>query len=554
MLGVGFSLTQVAGHRTGGATAPPPAAINAIVIEGDSITSTMPSTPNSMYSYQYGSHRSDKTVVVRAQGSRTVGPIAQLNDNGNTLVGNLAEDLAYRPDLITAMLGANDLGFATAASYRTNLTNYYAALKAAAPAVKFAWSPPTAYNPTGTPHPNYAQYMADRASILATCRDPAVWGQWTDYYLPVGEHPDLNDPTLAAALFSDAVHPSESGDDLLYAIYRAAMDSILDATRVHATVPYEAVWPTDQPGLEASTPTTVRFIVAGVAHTGLASGIAAMGGGALVRVNGNAWSTSIGRIYNGDVVDVRMTSGATPGDTVTTALRIGSETRMLTFATAADVPQVTIADQGGQVFVYAGANSHSFAIDLTQEGALVVWTRGKYDDQPPVAISVGGAAMTKRGNNFGGVTQWTVEVTAAGGGGTVATGSNRTVFVDCANGVGQLCPITWCVAVGADAAPVAVQVGNRGGTANPQLSDTLTVPSKGVALGVFAVEATASGYSDTTANAPCEFVARAKGAAAGSVADMMLAKRTSSGRLSWENAAGGSVEPINALVLKARTS
>lgn len=560
MLGVGLSLPETPVRIRGSAAASPSATIAGIVVEGDSITSTQPSTPNGMYSYQYETYRADKAIEVRAQGSRTVGPIGQLNDNGNTLIGNLAEDLAYGPDLITAMLGANDLGFDTANSYRTNLTTYYTALKAANPAVKFAWSPPTAYNPTGTPHPNYPQYMADRANVLATGRDPAVWGQWADYYLPVGEYPDFDDATVAAGLFDDTVHPSVAGQALLFTVYKAAVDSILDSSRRNATAPYDAVWPADQSGLATSTATIVRFIVAGVAHTGLVPGIGVSGGGAQVRLGGRAWGTGTGRVYNGDVVDVRMTSSASHSTGVSTALSIGSETRTLTFTTAADVPQVTIGNRGGGVFQYAGSNIHSFDADLNAEGVLVVFTYVTYQGERPTSVTAGGVPLVWRGVNFAGLSMWTEEIRTGGAGAKIPTGGSVPVVLNFANGVGIQCPITWCLAVGADPVPVATQTTNRGGAANPQLTDDLTCPSKGVIIGAFALQkpSQTAAYTDTTVNAPGTQVQHVISAGPpyfqDTVLEMTVAARTGSGRIGWTYGYGASAEPINALVLKATAS
>jgi lysophospholipase L1-like esterase len=190
---------------------PPPAiAINKIVIAGDSITSTTPDQPgftSSFYSYQWKLANPSKTVNVRAQASRTVGgpvwagPPVEGADTGspagNTMLDNRPEILStYVPDLVTVMIGANDLGTFSVANYLSRLITWAAPIRAAG--IKIAYSPPTPYRNGSTLHPNYTIFTNRRTELLSTLRDPAVWGQFADYYIPMGEHPDFND---AARLF-----------------------------------------------------------------------------------------------------------------------------------------------------------------------------------------------------------------------------------------------------------------------------------------------------------------------------------------------------------------
>ncbi|QYU67932.1 SGNH/GDSL hydrolase family protein [Leptolyngbya sp. 15MV] len=328
---------------------PPAFVIERIVLEGDSITSNSPSTYSGEYhSYRYATSRPDLFVEVRAQGSRVVGQAANLDDNGNSVMGNVAEDMAYAPDLVTLMIGTNDLsGGRTNAQHRSDLAAWYDAVKAARPACRVAWSPPLPINAVSQ-HPNYAIFTARRAELVADCRDPAVWGQWADYFLPLGLHPDFLDESLHPQVFGDTVHPSSfnrtpagtGGQVRLYEVYKAAIDTLADAARETSTQPYGSVWPESETNLAVSTQIVRRFIVAGIAHTGLASGVGVTGAGAQVRLNGGSWGSATGRIYNGDVIDLRVTTSADHDTPVALDLTIGSETRALTYRTVIAVDPV----------------------------------------------------------------------------------------------------------------------------------------------------------------------------------------------------------------------
>ena len=342
-----------------------PYAVNRIVIEGDSITSGMPSTPNGFYSYQYDDSRPDKFVEVRAQGSRVVGypPNFALNDDQNSLISNVAEDMAYTPDLLTMMIGMNDLsGARTPAQYRGDLIAYYNAVKAARPSCRVAWSPPQPRND------DFATYGDNRAAIVADCRDPAVWGQWCDYFLPMGLHPDFLDLAVRPTLFNsgDNVHPNAAGHARFYASFKPAIDSIIDQARATSTVPYGSVWPASETNLAVGTEITRRLIVSGIHHAGLALGVSVSGGGAQVRLNYSAWGSAVGtgsgnghRIYNGDVIDVKLTTSASNATGVSIDLTIGSETRTLTYTTVAAANPVDYF-HGGTLTQVATSASHDF--------------------------------------------------------------------------------------------------------------------------------------------------------------------------------------------------
>ena len=498
--------------RRAGQSVPPKApawALQRLVIEGDSITSGMPSTYNSnFYSYRYDDSRPDLFVEVRAQGSRTIGYTesgAALNDDGNWLLGNVAEDMAYTPDLITYMIGANDLASGRPASrYISALVELRGHYTAARPQCRVAWSPPIAYNPTGTPHPAYATFMAARADLFtAGARDPAVWGQWCDYYLPMGEHPDFGDAALAAPLFGDSVHPSIAGQTLLLASYSAAINSIADAARAGSTTAYNSVWPSSEANLPANMQIVRRFIVAGIAHTGLALGASVSGAGAQIRLNGGAWGNALGngsgnghRIYNGDVIDLRVTTSASNNTAVSVDLTIGSETRTITYQTVAAVDPVDYQYIGHYLEPNPFA-ARTFDMVFAQDGHALITV---FSGVAGTTVSVGGTAAThlfrqERASNVA-LDVFIVPVTAGTRSCTVTYPASKSHHV-----------IAYGLLLNADPVPVAA-VGNA--TANqssPHSTPAFTTPANGLAVAFYLSEGATMATTPPTTNPPTTFVA-----------------------------------------------
>src|SRR5690606_11740403 len=97
-----------------------------------------------------------------------------------------------------------------------------------------------------------------------------------------------------------------------------------------------------------------------IAHGGLASGITVSGGDAEVRLNGGGWGASLGRIYNGDVIDLRLTTSAGYETAVSVDLTIGSETRAIAYTTAANVTPVSYL-HGDVANVQAASTVHTFS-------------------------------------------------------------------------------------------------------------------------------------------------------------------------------------------------
>ncbi len=512
----------------------------AVVIAGDSITSTTPDQTDftgAFYSYRWKALNPSRTVNVRAQASRTVGgagwsgPPAEGVDNGspagNTLLSNRSEILdSYRPALCTVMIGANDLGTFSVANYINRLIAWAAPIRAAG--IKIAYSPPTPYRNSGTLHPNYTTYTARRAALLAQVRDPAVWRQWADYYLPLGEHPDFNDAALIPSLYADAVHPSafdaapagSGGHVRLYAVFEKAMTSLLDTGRATATAPYASVWPVSETNLSPSTQIVRRIIMAGLSH---ATPRVMAVTGAEIRLNGGAWGTAIDRVYNGDVIDIRDTTSAANGITVSYDLTIGTETRTIGLTTVAAVDPVSY-QHGGIATDPNPAAAKTFSNLTFGSGlaVLAVVSQSSY----ATAVSVGGTAATlvfqqaRSGNR--GLQIWTCPVSA---GATAVTITRAATSSHHVLSYGTL----------ANVDPVAVQaVGSApASVASPHPTPALTVPANGLALGWLMEEGGTGITPVNSADAGSTFIAEGNTVYQSATTGLAMATRPTSGAIGF---------------------
>lgn len=511
--------------------ADPRVIVRRVVVQGDSISAVSPSTYSStFYSHRFADRRPDLFVEVRAQGSRTVGNAALgdvLDDNGNTLLGNVTEDMAYAPDLITWFIGANDItNTRSAAAYMNGMITLRLHYRTVRLQCRVAWSPPLPYNPTGTPHPTFNQFTANRAALFAANpRDPAVWGQWCDYYLPLGEYPDFAVAASAAPLFNDGVHPSMAGQTLLLASYSAAIESIADASRTNSTVAYHSVWPTSETDLAANSQIVRRFIISGIAHSGMSLGVAVSGGGAQIRLNGGEWRNSVGtrssdgyRIYNGDVVDLRLITSAMPSTAVNVMLAIGSETRTISYATVADVEPVAYAHQGHHTFG-SPALSRTFEMTVAQSGLGVIAVSA---DAPGTTVMVGGVAATHRFRQ-----ERTANVALDIFTVPVGAGTHSAVVTYPASRSRH------CISFGVlrNAQPVPVEtVGSATpNQSSPHATPGFTVPANGLALAFYMAEGIAQATTPPTCNSPTAFVAHGHATYQSGYRGITVGQQTASG-------------------------
>lgn len=556
MPGLGLSLPDVALRSRGDPAPPsaPPAAINSIVIEGDSITYFAGDAQR--YAGRFAAHRPGKTITVNADNSRTVGgvawagPPAEGADTGtggantsaslNTLLAQRPTDLASGAQLVTALIGTNDLQAYSVANFRSRLATWAAGLRSGG--VKVGYSVPPSLN-SGQQYAGYTAFMAKRATLIADARDPAVWGLFADFYIPMGEQPDLNAADNSAYISTDGVHPNAAGHAKLYQPFRAAVDTIIDATRATATTMINAAWLASETNLNTAETLTRRFVVEGIAHGGLALtgsnalSVSGAAGSPLISLNGRTPAASFtGWLYNGDTVDLTLTTASGNSAARTVDLKVGTETRTLSYTTGAAVTPVAYV-HGDTEWAQVEAGSFSWTRTFAASGIALIAVR---TDGTITGLTVGGNAATKlfrQADDYGALDVWAVAVTAGSRAIVVTWGGYRGAAA-----------MSWGVVTGADATPTQVDYSAPASESSPHLTGSLSVPASGLAIAFFA-EGGGASITAATTNTGTTFADEGNGAYQGGTAGIAVGKRTTTGTASFNFAFG--TWSRGAVVLKA---
>lgn len=538
MIGLGTAPLAVASSRAegGNALAPPPT-FTRFVIEGDSITSTVPYETTQhvdFYSFTWADAQTGITAFVPAQASRTVGGAAYNGDaedlgtpTGNSLLAHRAEDLANTPHLLTAMIGTNDLLSIQPATYIQRLKDWAGPIRSAG--VKIAYSPPP---PVDTSYAGYAAFMAKWNALFGAqaIRNPANWSQWADYYIPMGEHPDF----VLGGHTSDNVHPSApattptTGQGKLLAIYSAAMNTLRDTARFNASGPYQSVWDAFGPFTDIAVGETItrRVIVSGLAWAGSATGVSVSGAGTpSVKTNGK---TAPGWTYNGDVIDLTLTASASHLTDTAVSLTIGGETRTLTFRTAANVTPAAYVH--GDVIGVASADSPQSFTGLTfGTGRAVVFVTTSPNALAADAVKLNGVAMTKRARQTGG--DASMEMWDA----PVAAGTSHVLDIAYSAGFYGAKAVSYgTVTSGAFASTASNAPLDQSG---PHETPSVTVPANGIAVAAF-VEYGGAAITPATVNAPSTLIDEGRTVFNGETNGLAVATRTGTGTVSFNYAFG----------------
>ena len=569
MSGLSLSIADIALRRMSGAAALPIAITN-MVIEGDSQSLTSPDQTinrDAFYSTTYADDPANAGVTfhVRAQVSRTIGgpayggPPPEGADigspTGNTLLDHRGEDMAYAPQLITAMLGSNDLGTFSVDNTMAKWLNYAPTVRTAG--IKFAVVAPPPYHPSND---NYATFNPRWLDYIARLRNPATRAAFADYYIPLGEHPDFRDPTLVDAMFnaSDRLHLTPgaavdtSGQYRAYQVYKAAVDTIRDASRANSTSIYGSVWPASEINLTPGATITRRVMVKGVAHAGLTSGASVSGpAGTTLSLNGGTAGSTVGTnggngraIHNGDVLDITIPLSALNSSAVSIDLTIGGETRTISYTTTADVTPATYAHQD-VVNVQPADTVHTYAalsFDTIGVGLLAIYSPAA----APSSISVGSASATRRVTQTtafsGQLSVWTVPITATGA---------RNVVVTFPAWAGQS-TLSWGVVKNADTTVQQLSPASDGpgpaSESSPHPTGSLTVLANGIAVAFFGEYGGAS-ITPATAGSGTTLVDEGNGAYQSETYGIAVGTRTTTGAASFAFAFGS--YPRAAVVFKA---
>lgn len=549
MLGLGLSLPGVAARRR--PTADP--SITSIVGAGDSIT-----VDASSYARLY-SPPSGKTFTVRAQGSRTAafdaeaGAVATAGDGSNTVLGHVPEDVStYGGQILPTLIGANDLPAArTVAQFKSDMSTLKAAVEAAGS--KLLWSPPLPYdNFDATRHPQYATFTSRRVALLANLRDPAVWGPLCHGFFPLGLCPAFNvaDNHAMFGAASGGVHPDAGGHLVLAPYYKPVIDTAFDAPeRATSTRMYDEAWPTGAINQLPSTTLTIAIkvsglpVLGGLALTGGCELKVAGGGNPQLKVAtdpGSAYGPSYsGWLYNGDEILVQLDTAATAATDTTIALKIGDETRDLTYRTVASVTPASYVD-GGYVSTGPGSGVRTFAGKSFDSGlAIVALDTNGY---PASAVKVGDVGLSKlRDDGF-------MQIWA----GVVAAGTHDIETTQASGYIGQM-GVLWGTAKNVDPAPVASDAASAADVP-PHGTPSLTLPASGLLLGFVNyiglgdAGAAVSIHSSDTASV---MVRQGAVTQTGTTSIIALARRPASGSIAFDNTAGYGGPWRTGLVFKA---
>jgi hypothetical protein len=525
------------------------AGLTNIVIEGDSLTSQVLGGDATDYaekwSWRYAAAKpSGTTVPVRAQGSRFTGNLTMLDlslngtaeTNDNTLFARVTEDCTtyggqliwaapfLTNDFVTPFHGA--AGATRAGNIKARLAELWAQYKSKGAKFAFGFCPPQRTDATGID-----DWNATRAAFISGFRDPAVWGLYADFYIPVGEQPDFNAADNTTLIGPDKVHPTVAGQDKLLEINKAALDTLFDGTRATSTQMVNAAWPASETGLPVSTQITRRFVVKGLAHKGLAltgSNALSATNGATISLNGSSYSASkTGWLYNGDTVDLRLTTSASGNTAVTTDLKVGTETRTLSFTTMAVAPSEVTYTHGNVEGLSGGGTVYDFGERSFPTDGLALIKVATDGGAAPSLVEVGSgsssATLYSVLGDYGDARQTAFLIPVTAG--------SRNIKVTLP-GFKNHCVISWGVLTGANATPLATPTANLGD--DPHVLTIAAVTTNGLAIAAMSYGAGATPPTFTLSSGTAVDVGSSPVYQGGTLT-MAVARRSTAGDFIWGN-------------------
>ena len=273
------------------------------------------------------------TLVNRSSGGRGVGTPANKSDGGNSLWGQFAVIVADAPDLLTILIGANDLrGAASAAAWQADLFGFIADVRAALPNVVVMVS---TVLPVSSILVGDNTHNTRRAIVNPALR--AAVGSQIHGVIPMGDHPvastDAAWEAYPTAYTADGLHPTGAAHALYAQQYRAAVGSVVDK----ATATSPAFTFTDVNNAPLSQVTYAETLVTGM-KLGNAASVSRSGAGDFKLAQGSYGTGPTAGAMNGDIVTSRVTASASPDTPVNHTLTIGATSDTFTVRTAASGP------------------------------------------------------------------------------------------------------------------------------------------------------------------------------------------------------------------------
>lgn len=194
-------------------------ALKGIVAEGDSISLFWGGSYTGIFARE---HPSIPFKGMAVSGSHVTDAVT-----GNGLVERLPQVLAARPALVTVLIGTNDLGASrglTPVMWLNNLWAYVAAVKATGAKVVVGTVLPICL-------PQYRDYNDGHSQQRPVVNDDirAAVGTRIDGVFDVAADPVMGSDAAACdtALYSDGLHPTARGQELIAKLYTRAVEAAL---------------------------------------------------------------------------------------------------------------------------------------------------------------------------------------------------------------------------------------------------------------------------------------------------------------------------------------
>ncbi len=439
-----------------GAPAAPPPVINTIVAEGDSITAAYNMITEFVAAYP------GVTVYNQGVSSSTIGTSADA-PGANSLWGRIATTISRAPDLVSVMIGSNDLGYDTSGAVTFGkLTDYLTALRAALPDVVLAVA-------TVVPRNDAVNHNPRRPAMNASIWG-ALGGGLIDVVIPMGDHPVYSSDAAGAnvALWPDGIHPGVTVQAALARIYRVTLGPRMPAPNESTAIP--------RADLNNAAPGSVNYEYTTVAGLPFRTSTGATVTGTGDISVGLEASYGTGKtVTNGQVITSRLTASATPSAALDHTLAFNGVSDTWTVTSSSGAALVADYRTGG-----TGDAGNTASFDFTGittyagEKHVVMIAAGNFTGTP--VLTLGGDAMTKLAGEVISGTQvmfaFEVVPTAPGAGKTLTFAATNIGFA----GFDM-----WTT----DAAATYASAASRGFDylLDPQQTSTdLTVPASGVGL------------------------------------------------------------------------